>query len=86
MRPCQTDPPHEPTYEQLADSPIDVLSIHLPAVTPQTYTRRHWIDAYASVLTNIRGLLARQSRGSVVPAGWSHVRQDERELGEMEAW
>jgi hypothetical protein len=73
--------------DQLVDSHIDVVSIHLPAISQQTYRDVMGFDGYATVLENIRRFVTRrhqQGRGVplLVPV-FTKLRQN---VGEMEAW
>jgi hypothetical protein len=71
----------------LARSAIDVVSIHLPAVTKETYEAVMGIDGYAAVLENIRLFVAeRHAARGRVPLLIPQFTKCGRNLGEMEAW
>jgi radical SAM protein with 4Fe4S-binding SPASM domain len=72
---------------QLALAPVDVISIHLPALSPQTYAKVMGCDGYPRVLENLRLLLAeRQARRSGVPLIVPVFNKCKENFGEMEAW
>jgi hypothetical protein len=72
---------------RLTSAPIDVISVHLPALTPQTYAAVMGIDAYQRVLESIRTfLLARQARGRGVPLLVPVFTKCAANLAEMEPW
>ncbi|QOV88980.1 hypothetical protein IPV69_22570 [Humisphaera borealis] len=71
----------------LAESPADLVSIHLPALAAQTYAQVMGVDAYALALGNVQGLVSRRAalnRGTplVIPL-FTKCRQN---LQEMEPW
>jgi spiro-SPASM protein len=75
------------TISRLTTSGVDVISIHLPAMTPQTYAAIMGRDGYAEVLENIRHLLlARRSRSSSLPIVVPVFTKCQENLGQMEAW
>jgi hypothetical protein len=72
---------------QLADSPADVVSVHLPATTPATYAAVMGIDAYGRALRNVQTLAARRAAAGrgiplLIPV-FTKCRQNQHE---MEAW
>lgn len=69
----------------LASSPVDVVSVHLPGLTPQMYAQMMGVDAYARVLQNITAFVtARQGRGvPILAPTFVKCRQN---LAEMEPW
>jgi hypothetical protein len=72
---------------RLAASPVDVVSVHLPALSPQTYSTVMGCDGYAAVLENIRRFVSeRQGRRSGVPILVPVFTKCRQNLGEMEAW
>jgi radical SAM protein with 4Fe4S-binding SPASM domain len=72
----------------LAQSWADVVSIHVPALTPATYAAVMGVDAYATVLENVRTFgaarAARVSGGVPILAPTFTKCRDN--LGEMETW
>ena len=68
----------------LATSPLDVLSVHVPAVTPSTYQRVMGVDGLAGVMENLKTILrGRRSRLPIIVPTFSKCRLN---LDEMEAW
>ncbi|HEX8910774.1 MAG TPA: SPASM domain-containing protein [Humisphaera sp.] len=72
---------------RLAESPADVVSVHLPALTAATYAAVMGRDAYGAALGNVQALVTRRAalgKGTplVVPL-FAKCRQN---LHEMEAW
>lgn len=75
------------TIDRLATSPVDVVSFHLPALSPKTYAAVMGRDGYAGVLENVkRFFAARQARGSSLPIVVPIFTKCQTNLGEMEAW
>ncbi|HEX4794095.1 MAG TPA: SPASM domain-containing protein [Humisphaera sp.] len=70
---------------RLATMPVDVVSMHLPAVLPQTYAATMGVNGYTRVLENIGAFLAaRQGRGvPILVPTFTKCRQN---LAEMETW
>jgi hypothetical protein len=72
---------------RLAVSTVDVISVHLPALSRQTYEGVMGRDGYAQVLENIRRFVSeRQARGSGVPILVPVFTKCRKNFGEMEAW
>jgi radical SAM protein with 4Fe4S-binding SPASM domain len=72
---------------RLAESGVDVVSFHLPALTPKTYAAVMGRDGYADVLENVKKLLlARQRRGSSLPIIVPIFTKCHQNFGEMEPW
>jgi hypothetical protein len=72
---------------RLAGSGVDVVSVHLPALSPQIYAAVMGIDGYAQVLENVKQLLlARQSRGSSIPIVVPTFTKCQQNFAQMEAW
>jgi hypothetical protein len=72
---------------RLAGARVDLVSVHLPALTPQTYAAVMGIDGYARVLENIRTfLLERQARRRGVPLIVPVFTKCAANLAEMEPW
>lgn len=75
------------TLDRLAAAPVDVVSFHLPALSPQTYAAVMGCDGYSSVLENVkRFLTARQARGGSLPILVPIFTKCQQNFGEMEAW
>jgi spiro-SPASM protein len=73
--------------KRLAESGVDVVSIHVPAATAQVYQQVMGADGLTQVIMNIRSLVehrARRGRGTplIVPT-FIKCREN---LGEMEIW
>lgn len=71
----------------LAESGVDVVSVHIPALTAATYAAVMGVNALAEVLGNIKAFFARRealgkSTPLLVPT-FTKVRQN---MAEMEAW
>jgi hypothetical protein len=72
---------------ELAAAPIDVISIHMPAATIETYQRVMGVDALLAVLESVKTLiLERQKRGRGVPLVVPTFTKCALNLAEMEAW
>ena len=73
------------TIAKLAAAPLDVLSVHLPALTGVCYGQMMGTDGYSRVLENIGAFLkARQGRGvPILVPTFTKCRQN---LMEMETW
>jgi radical SAM protein with 4Fe4S-binding SPASM domain len=72
---------------RLAVSPIDVVSIHVPSLSSQTYQRIMGCDAYLKVVENIRRLVTeRQARKSALPIIVPIFTKCRDNFGEMEVW
>jgi radical SAM family protein/iron-sulfur cluster protein len=75
------------SLSRLANSPVDVISVHIPALTQQTYAHMMGGDALAQVLDNIRRFITdRQSRRTTVPILVPVFTKCRDNLAEMEAW
>ena len=73
--------------EQLARSPVDVVSVHLPALTPATYEAVMGVDGYAAVLENIKRFVAeRQKARGELPLLVPVFTKCGQNLAEMEPW
>jgi len=72
---------------KLAESPIDILSVHVPALTPPTYHKLMGIDALSAVMNNLRQfLLHRQSLSRLTPILVPTFTKCRDNLHEMECW
>ncbi|MGN6727803.1 MAG: radical SAM/SPASM domain-containing protein, partial [Tepidisphaeraceae bacterium] len=71
----------------LADSRVDIVAVHLPAMRPATYAWVMGVDAMAGVLENIRKLAAyRQASRAGVPLIVPLFQKLAINLDEMESW
>lgn len=71
----------------LARSEIDVVSVHLPALTPQMYRAMMGVDAYTQVLKNLTTFVTeRARRQSGVPLIVPTFVKCAQNMGEMDAW
>jgi radical SAM protein with 4Fe4S-binding SPASM domain len=71
----------------LARADVDVVSVHVPAITPETYARMMGVDTYAAVLENVRAFITeRARRGRGVPILAPTFPKCRDNLAEMEAW
>jgi spiro-SPASM protein len=72
---------------RLSDSQVDIVSVHIPAVSPEIYRAIMGIDALSRVLENIRRfIIHRQSRSSGVPILVPTFIKCQQNLAEMETW
>jgi len=72
---------------RLARSPVDVVSVRLPALTPQAYEAVMGVNAYAAVLENIRQFVTeRQSARGRLPLLVPVFTKCAQNLAEMEPW
>ncbi len=72
---------------RLAESPLDLVSFHLPAMTPATYAAVMGVDAFGRVLENISTLVkARQARNRGIPLVVPTFVKCRANLAEMEIW
>lgn len=77
----------EATLRRLVEVGLDVLTVHIPAVTPQTYARMTGRDGYAQVIDAVRQLLEyRQSLGRGTPILVPTFVKCRDNLHEMEPW
>jgi radical SAM protein with 4Fe4S-binding SPASM domain len=75
------------TIRELATSEVDVVSVHLPAMTEETYQAVMDISAYREVLENIRLFVTeRAARGSAMPLIVPLFTKCKENLAEMEPW
>lgn len=73
--------------QQLAELPLDVLSVNLPAASSPVYASLMGLDALEQVVENMRQfLLHRQSRARLVPILLPTFIKCRQNLQEMEAW
>jgi MoaA/NifB/PqqE/SkfB family radical SAM enzyme len=73
--------------DRLASAPVDVVSVHLPAMTAQTYRAVMGVDRFSEVIENIRRFVTRRAekrRG--VPLIVPIFTKCKENLLEMEAW
>lgn len=72
---------------RLAASEVDVVSFHVPAITPQCYAEVMGVDRYEHALENVRTFLSeRAKRGRGVPILAPTFTKCRQNLGQMEAW
>lgn len=72
---------------RLARSPVEVVSVHLPAMKPQTYAQVMGVDAYAPVLENLRLFVTeRQGARGRLPLLVPVFVKCAANIAEMEAW
>jgi hypothetical protein len=83
----ETDLVHAESVDWLADSAIDVVSVHVPAITPQTYAQLMGVDALTRVIQNMsRFVTRRQQRGRGVPLLAPIFTKCAVNVNEMEVW
>ena len=71
----------------LANAAVDIVSIHVPAVSPQTYAAVMGVDQYKTVLENVRTFVAeRARRASGIPLLVPTFTKCRANLAEMESW
>jgi len=80
--------PDDPaSIDRLAASGIDVLSVHLPAMTPATYAAVMGVDALPAVIDNVKLFLTARARlGSATPILAPTFVKTKVNLAEMETW
>jgi radical SAM protein with 4Fe4S-binding SPASM domain len=72
---------------RLARGPVEVVSVHLPATTPQTYATVMGVDAYQAVLGNLQRFVAeRQAARGRVPLLVPVFVKCKANLAETEGW
>lgn len=77
----------EALIRRVANSQLDVLTVHIPALTAPTYATIMGVDAYGRVLENLRTLLIeRTNRGRGTPIVVPTFTKCAANLVEMEAW
>ena len=75
------------TIARLARSPVEIVSVHLPAVKPETYAAVMGVDAYGRVLENLKTFVTgRQAARGRLPLLVPLFTKCAANLGEMEAW
>jgi hypothetical protein len=75
------------SIERLAQSNLDIVSFHLPAVSIGVYEAIMGVNALAAVLENVKGfLLARQSAGRSAPLLVPIFTKCHQNFAEMEPW
>jgi hypothetical protein len=71
----------------LAAGFIDVISVHIPAITPATYRAVMGVDGYARALQNVRSLVElRHAMGRRTPLIVPVFTKCRENFGEMELW
>lgn len=72
---------------RLARSGVDIVSVHFPALTQQTYAAVMGMDGYAKAIENIRRFIAeRQAYGSALPILVPIFTKCRQNFAEMEEW
>jgi hypothetical protein len=80
-------PDHADRLTLLAESPVDIISVHIPALTRETYKQLMGVDRYDEVIENMRTLVKLRAafrRG--IPLVVPTFVKCPQNLGEMEAW
>ena len=73
--------------DRLADLPLDIISIHIPAILPQTYQAVMGIDGLKQVMENLMRLVhRRQASQKGVPVIVPIFVKTAANLAEIEAW
>jgi len=73
--------------DRLAESPVDIVSVNLPAITDKTYTALMGVDGSKTAIENLRRLVgARQARGRGTPLVAPTFVKTNQNLTEMENW
>ena len=73
--------------DALVDARVDVVSVHIPAMSPQTYAAIMGVDELAAVLEHVRRFVARRHHnGRGVPLLVPVFTKLQQNLAEMEAW
>jgi radical SAM protein with 4Fe4S-binding SPASM domain len=77
----------EDVIKRLAAAPVDVVSMHVPAFTAQTYAAVMGVDVYVRALDNVRVfLLERQRLGRGTPLLVPTFTKSAANIAEMEQW
>ncbi|MGD1277136.1 MAG: SPASM domain-containing protein [Tepidisphaeraceae bacterium] len=75
------------TVDRLADCPVDVISVYLPAATARTYAALMGIDGLKTAVQNLGRLVQRrQARRGGTPLIVPTLVKTHANLAEMEAW
>jgi hypothetical protein len=69
--------------EKIAQNGVDVLSVHLPAATVETYRRVMGINGYGRVLENLKRVLGARTALPLIVPTFTKCREN---LAEMEVW
>jgi radical SAM protein with 4Fe4S-binding SPASM domain len=64
-------------------SRVDVVSVNLPAITPQTYAAMMGVDAYGRVIENLKRLISKRRGTPIIVPTFVKCREN---LAEMEQW
>jgi len=73
----------EAAMAALVNSQIDIITLHLPAITAATYHRVMGVDGYAKVIENLKKLLAKKQTPPLIVPTFTKCREN---LSEMETW
>ena len=77
----------ESIIARLASAPVDVVTVHLPAATVDTYATVMGVDSMTPALKNLATLVsARAARGGQLPLFVPTFTKCRANLGEMELW
>lgn len=80
-------PENSQAIDRLADSDVDIVSVHLPAMSSPTYEAVMGVDRFTDVIENIRTfMLRRQARRRGTPILCPVFMKCSANLAEMEAW
>jgi hypothetical protein len=72
---------------EMVQARVDVVSVHLPALMPQTYATLMGVDGLTKAMSNLKRLAVERVRQGVgVPLIVPTMVKCEQNLGEMEAW
>jgi len=69
--------------EAISTGGIDILTVHLPAITAATYQRVMGVDGYAKVVANLKRLLTKRNTLPIIVPTFVKCREN---LAEMETW
>lgn len=69
--------------EAISVGGIDILTVHLPAITAATYQRVMGVDGFAKVIANLKRLLAKKNTLPIIVPTFVKCREN---LAEMETW
>lgn len=80
-------PADRDAIDALAESTVEVVSVHIPATTPQTYAAVMGVDRLGEVIENVRRFVTvRNQRRRGVPVLAPTFTKTRENLAEMETW